>query len=154
MKLSMILLTCPFLLGCATRTPVGSEYVGTWQYDRVSLRERALASAIDSVSGGEPESLSAEEFEEVRAWVYENHAGWDKSIEIKPDGTYVWTSCVGESTPEIMRGTWRSERGDVTLYTDDGSKIAIAVLADGMLRLTPTDAGEIGVYMAMNPVDE
>ncbi len=63
------------------------------------------ASAIDSVSGGEPESLSAEEFEEVRAWVYENHAGWDKSIEIKPDGTYVWTSCVGESTPEIMRGT-------------------------------------------------
>ncbi|RNC82578.1 MAG: hypothetical protein ED559_12615 [Phycisphaera sp.] len=124
--------------GCAARAPEPTDFIGTWQYDRVSLKDEALLSAIDSASGGEPESLSDEELAEVVAWVDENHATWDKSIIIEPDGRFKMISRVGDGRAEIIEGKWQQDATGLRLLETDGQEVAFALLSGNRLELAPS----------------
>ncbi len=138
--------------GCASNTGnEQSRFVGEWEYDKVSLREHALASAIESVSAGEPESLSDQERDEVRTWVYEQHEGWNKSVRIHADKTYEFESSTGDSSPEITRGSWQWSKSGIVLSDDAGQRLATAELVGGSLVLKLVDEGEAAAEMVMNP---
>ena len=125
--------------GCSSKHGAQSPFVGTWQYDRQSLRDEALHSAIESVSGGDPGSLSADEVAEVEAWVDENHAGWDKSIVIEDDGRFSLTSRVGEGSAEVIEGYWERAGAAIRLLRDDGELVAEARVSGITLNLVPPE---------------
>ena len=109
-----------------------------------------LASAIESVSSGEPDSLSDQEREEVRDWVYEQHEGWNKSVRIHADKTYEFESRTGDSSPEITRGSWQWTKRGIRLLGDGGELLATAETVGGTLVLMLDDEGERAARMVMN----
>lgn len=136
LQISIFLL---MLVGCVSSTPEASGFVGTWQYDRQSLRDDALRSAIDSVSGGDPATLSDAERAEVEAWVNENHATWDKTIVIEPGGRFRLTSRVGGGRAEIIEGAWLRKASVLRLIETDGRLVALATLSEDRLELAPSE---------------
>jgi hypothetical protein len=151
-KLILVTAGLSLIAGCISNECCEqSRFIGEWEYDKISLREHALRSAIDSVSGGEPESLSAEELSEVQEWVLEQHKGWNKTIRINADMTYEWESKTGDSAAETSKGTWRWANDQIVFLDGAGVLIATAHFVEGALVLMPAETDEIGVGMVMNP---
>ncbi len=125
------------LFGCAARVSEQAGFIGTWQYDRHSLKDEALHSAIDSVSGGDRDSLNDEQLAEVQAWVDENHATWDKSIVIESGGRFRIISQVGDGRAETIEGTWHQEANGLRLDDSDGQHVTTAKLSGTKLELVP-----------------
>jgi hypothetical protein len=151
-KLILVTAGLSLIAGCISKECSElSLLVGDWKYDKISLREHALKSAIDSVSGGEPESLSAEELSDVQGWVLEQHKGWNKTISINADMTYEWVSKTGDSAAETSKGTWRWSNDQIVFLNDAGVQIATAHFVEGALVLMPGETDEVGVGMVMNP---
>ena len=125
------------LFGCGARVSEPAGFIGTWQYDRQSLKDEALNSAIDSVSGGEHDSLNDEQLAEVQAWVDENHATWDKSVVIESGGRFRIISQVGDGWAETIEGTWHQEANGLRLVDSDGQYVTTAKLSGSKLELVP-----------------
>ena len=138
-------LSASILVGCAADTQQGP--VGFWQYDKLSLRELAAQSAVDSVSQGE--ATSPEERAAARAWALEQHEGWNKTLEIRPDGTYTATSQIGEGQPESIQGTWSFTDGVVTLTQSDGQNMGQGRIEGDRLVLEMTDDEGVTAQMVM-----
>lgn len=144
--------------GCATRSAEdGAEYVGTWTYDRVSLRDEALASAIESVAGDEPKRLTDAERAEIEAWVHADHDRWDKTIVIEGDGTFRAISKVGDGRAETIGGTWSVRDGEAVFLESDGERMARARIESGRLVMLVGEretSGEVVAAMVMLPASE
>ncbi len=139
------------LSGCSGAS---SPFVGTWQYDKESLRELAHASAYDSMTAGGEDVLTPEESADLERWVNEQHDQWNKSLELLPSGRFVATSQIGEGRPEEITGSWTVRDGLVRFVEDDGEPMATGRLEQGRLVLELTDDEGVMAEMVMLAADE
>lgn len=140
------------MCGCES---AGTEaYEGTWQYDRQSLRELALASAYESVTMDGEMPLTPEERADLERWVNEQHDQWDKWLELRADGRYIARSRISDGKPEEIAGTWSLSGDAILLVEESGATMATGHLEGDRLVLVMTDdEGTVG-RMVMLPSDE
>lgn len=135
------------LIGCAADPPRGP--VGTWHYDRQSLRELAHASALESVTDSGNSPISEDEHAELRGYVDRDHDSWDKRLLVREDGTFLATSRIGEAQIEEHTGTWTLAGERIHLVEEDGESMAMGRREGDRLVLEMTDDKGVTAQMVM-----